>query len=170
MYLIYRNTSYRQMQVSRLIVLILVLSFSGSTLEILISFALHNVFLFKEAAFSDNSIRVGVLYYRAGLFASWSFLYFVLRLYYESRDLNRRLVHAMSECQETEVQLFRSQMNPHFLFNALTTIHGSVERSREELRRIIQSLGDYLRYAAAAGESIPSITFEAEADLAPVWV
>ena len=151
MYPIYRHI-YAQWSAFSILLVIVALSFVGSSAEFLISFALHNVVLFDEAGFSNDATRVGVLYYRAAVFASWGFLYFGLRLYNEAKDLNQRLVRAISENRLAEAQLLRSQMNPHFLFNALTTIRGSVERSREEFRRIIQSLADYLVYSLDHGK------------------
>ena len=162
MYLFYREVSCRS--VARVIALIIFLSFAGSTLELAISFALHNVFPFEEAGYSDNVVRIGVLYYRAGIFACWGFLYFALRLYHESKNLNKRLAQAVANHRNSEVQLLRTQMNPHFLFNALTTIRTSVERSRDEFRRIVQALSDYLRYSLDhAGDEFVALGMEFDA-------
>jgi LytS/YehU family sensor histidine kinase len=50
------------------------------------------------------------------------------------------------EFQKAEVRLLRSQMNPHFLFNALTTIM-AVRRDEAKVELVTQSLADYLRFS-----------------------
>jgi len=50
------------------------------------------------------------------------------------------------EFQKAEVRLLRSQMNPHFLFNALTTIM-AVRKDEAKVELVTQSLADYLRFS-----------------------
>ncbi len=99
MYLIYRHI-YGRWRISNILFTVFVLSFAGSAIEIIISFALHNVVLFEEAGFSNDTTRMGVLYYRAAVFAGWSFLYFVFRLIHESDDLQNRLAEALAHHRE----------------------------------------------------------------------
>ncbi len=150
MYLFYRRI-YGRWRVPNIIFAVFVLSFAGSAIEIFISFALHNVVLFEEAGFSNDTTRIGVLYYRAAIFAGWSFLYFVFRLIYESDDLRNRLAEALAHHREAEVQMLRAQMNPHFLFNALNGMATMIGKSGMELKALIQSLTDYLRFCLDHG-------------------
>lgn len=150
MYLFYRRI-YGRWQAPGILIAICFLSLMSSVSEMIISFAVHNVVVFDEAGFHNDATRMGVLYYRAAIFASWSFLYFGLRLYYEAEDLSERLALAVAENREAEAQRLRAQMTPHFLFNALATIRGSIDRSQDEFRRVIQSLADYLVYALDYG-------------------
>ncbi|HEY5811590.1 MAG TPA: histidine kinase, partial [Terrimicrobiaceae bacterium] len=52
--------------------------------------------------------------------------------------------------------MLRAQVNPHFLFNALNTIRAGVEgfgqELRQELRDIVHSLAEYLRYSLEHGK------------------
>ncbi len=150
MYLVYRRI-YGRWEVAAILMAILFLSFMSSATEVVISFAVHNVVVFDEAGFHNDATRMGVLYYRAAILASWSFLYFGLRLYYEAKDLSERLAQAVAENRDAEAQQLRALMTPHFIFNALATIRGSIDRSQEEFRRVIQSLADYLVYALDSG-------------------
>ncbi len=147
MYLIYRHI-YGRWRFSNILFTVFVLSFAGSAVEIIISFALHNVVVFEEAGFSNDITRMGVLYYRASVFAGWSFLYFVLRLIYESQDLRKRLAEALAHHREAEIQMLRAQMNPHFLFNALNAVATLLGKSGSEL---IRSLTSYLRFSLDHG-------------------
>ena len=68
MYLVYRRI-YGHWRVSWILLAIVVLSFAGSALEMIVSIALHNVVIFDEAGFTNDVTRMGVLYYRAAVFA-----------------------------------------------------------------------------------------------------
>ncbi len=150
MYLVYRNI-YGRWRISRILCAVVVLSFAGSALEIIISFALHNVVIFEEAGFSNDTTRIGVLYYRAAVFAGWSFLYFVFRLIHESDNLRNKLAEALAHHREAEVQMLRAQMNPHFLFNALNVVGAMIGKSGMEIKVLLQSLTDYLRFSLDHG-------------------
>jgi two-component system LytT family sensor kinase len=47
---------------------------------------------------------------------------------------------------ETELKYLRLQINPHFLFNGLNTIYGSIDRSNSSARNILVQFSDLLRY------------------------
>ena len=53
--------------------------------------------------------------------------------------------------REQELRSLRSQLNPHFLFNALTAISAEVGRDPDEARERIGQLGGLLRYSLDAG-------------------
>ena len=69
----------------------------------------------------------------------WFLLYFGIKLLKQFLEVER-------EFQRAEVRLLRSQMNPHFLFNALTTIM-AVRRDEAKVELVTQSLADYLRFS-----------------------
>jgi LytS/YehU family sensor histidine kinase len=48
---------------------------------------------------------------------------------------------------EARLQTLRTQLQPHFLFNALNTISAFVERNPQGARRMIEHLGDLLRFS-----------------------
>lgn len=48
---------------------------------------------------------------------------------------------------EAELRALQSQINPHFLFNALNTIYGTIDRTSQQARRMVLNLAEILRYA-----------------------
>jgi LytS/YehU family sensor histidine kinase len=72
-------------------------------------------------------------------FMIWLLLYF---------GIKSLMLHAAieREFQQSELKLLRSQVNPHFLFNALATIM-AVRKDEEMVSRVTQSLADYLRFS-----------------------
>jgi two-component system, LytTR family, sensor kinase len=47
---------------------------------------------------------------------------------------------------QTELKYLRAQVNPHFLFNGLNTIYGSIDISNQQARNILLQFSDLLRY------------------------
>jgi LytS/YehU family sensor histidine kinase len=47
---------------------------------------------------------------------------------------------------QAELRALQSQMNPHFLFNALNTLYGTIPRDAVKARRIVLNLAEIFRY------------------------
>jgi two-component sensor histidine kinase len=52
----------------------------------------------------------------------------------------RRLV------SQAEFRALQAQINPHFLFNALNTLYGTIDRRSQDARRMVLNLADIFRY------------------------
>jgi hypothetical protein len=48
--------------------------------------------------------------------------------------------------QTAELRALQAQVNPHFLFNALNTLYGTIGRESFEARRLVLNLADLFRY------------------------
>jgi two-component system LytT family sensor kinase len=47
---------------------------------------------------------------------------------------------------QAELKTLQAQINPHFLFNSLNTLYGTIDRSNTEARRLVLNLSDIYRY------------------------
>ena len=47
---------------------------------------------------------------------------------------------------QAELRALQAQINPHFLFNALNTLYGTIGRENPEARRLVLNLADVFRY------------------------
>lgn len=85
--------------------------------------------------------------YRLGTFVYWAIAAIFMALDYQS-DLKDREVRA-AELErllaEARLTTLRSQLDPHFLFNALNSISAYVESAPRQARLMIEQLGDLLR-------------------------
>lgn len=54
--------------------------------------------------------------------------------------------------REAELQMLRTQINPHFLFNSLNSISALTAISPEEARRMTITLADFFRYSLALSD------------------
>lgn len=104
------------------------------------------IWLCQLAGLPDLSrqIWVGVLVYRSITLLVWLLFYFGVKSFVRHSKIER-------EFQRSEVKLLRSQVNPHFLFNALTTIM-AVRKDEEKVALVTQSLADYLRFSLSQEE------------------
>ena len=77
----------------------------------------------------------------------------------EDYDVLSRLVSAVVEhveqvrelrmqnlVSQAELRALQAQINPHFLFNSLNTLYGTIARENTEARRLVLNLADLFRY------------------------
>ncbi|KPK84312.1 MAG: hypothetical protein AMS27_10295 [Bacteroides sp. SM23_62_1] len=82
------------------------------------------------------------------LFFIASVLFYHLLVYYkalEEKRLNETRLNLL--VRESELNMLRSQMNPHFLFNSLNSISSLTISDPDKAREMIIKLSDFLRYA-----------------------
>ena len=84
---------------------------------------------------------MSIFFMRAATFMIWLLLYFGIK----SIKLHAEIEQ---EFQQSELKLLRSQVNPHFLLNALATIM-AVRKDEAMVSQVTQSLADYLRFSLA---------------------
>lgn len=88
------------------------------------------------------------------LFNSWLLLSLIITpitwiLYEQRKDkiLQLRGVQKVLEKSKADLQFLKSQINPHFLFNALNTLYGTALKEKSEsTAEGIQKLGDMMRF------------------------
>ncbi len=87
-------------------------------------------------------LLIGVLIYM--LFVSVYFL--MIRTQNEEEYLKEKL-ELKNLLKDTELNLLKSQLNPHFLFNSLNSISSLTLYDTEGAREMISKLSDFLRYS-----------------------
>lgn len=87
----------------------------------------------------------------------WSLLYFG----YNMADRYRRSELARAELQtivkEAELEALKSQINPHFIFNALNSMRALIDEEPARARESVTQLANLLRYSLQSGklETVP---------------
>ncbi|HYE59356.1 MAG TPA: histidine kinase, partial [Rhodothermales bacterium] len=66
------------------------------------------------------------------------------------RDRREQALRLEAELSEARLQVIKSQLKPHFLFNALNTVSSLVSRRPEEARTVIARLSELLRRSLEA--------------------
>lgn len=86
------------------------------------------------------------VFFRAMLYMFWSILYFGVYYWLDTQSDRLRVARAEAAARASELQLLRSQVNPHFLFNALNSLLAE-SGDPVSVRRITLALADYLRFS-----------------------
>lgn len=83
---------------------------------------------------------------RFAMLAGWAGAYLAATSVVDADRQHERALEAESAARLAEVRLLQSQMNPHFLFNALNAVLASKD-DPPAVERVTQALADYLRAA-----------------------
>ncbi len=124
------------------IIIVLLLSFIEGTID----------FLFNKFSnpFWDNvSVELSMEYFDFTMFVNFLFLvlsfgYGFTLQWYSNETLKRKLIQ---DNIQTELNMLKTQVQPHFLFNTLNNIFGLANKSKDELvANSIAKLADIMRY------------------------
>ncbi|MFN8062755.1 MAG: histidine kinase [Vicinamibacterales bacterium] len=91
----------------------------------------------------------------AWLYVAVAGLSYVIRAQQRIRDEEAALAQARLLTHQAQLAALRAQINPHFLFNALHTIGALMEADTARADGALERLGDLLRYALGAEETVP---------------
>jgi two-component system LytT family sensor kinase len=61
---------------------------------------------------------------------------------------------------QAELRALQSQINPHFLFNALNTLYGTIPREASTARRMVLNLADIFRYFLQSDKTFVTLAEE----------
>jgi Histidine kinase len=83
----------------------------------------------------------------AVLFMIWLAIYFSAIAVRRHREAELRQSELARALQQAELRLLKSQLNPHFLFNALNTVRSLIADQPSRAQRAVTHLANTLRYA-----------------------
>ncbi len=61
---------------------------------------------------------------------------------------------------QAELRALQAQINPHFLFNALNTLYGTIDRNSYNARRMVLNLADLFRYLLQSDRAVIQLSEE----------
>ena len=96
-------------------------------------------------------------------FLVWSAAYFGVMVWRRSQEREREAVEARRLAQEAQLQMLAYQLNPHFLFNALTSIRAMIDEDKSRARLMVTQLAAFLRHALVE-RALQTTTLAAELD------
>ena len=96
-------------------------------------------------------------------FLVWSVAYFGVLVWRRSEEREREAAEARRLAQEAQLQMLAYQLNPHFLFNALTSIRAMIDEDRVRARQMVTELAAFLRHALVE-RALVTTTLAAELD------
>jgi LytS/YehU family sensor histidine kinase len=91
-----------------------------------------------------NKIISGIIFYIVIALAYYLFIYYINLQEKVKVESRLRMV-----LKETELNMLKSQINPHFLFNSLNSISSLTITNPEKAREMVIKLSDFLRYSVS---------------------
>lgn len=98
------------------------------------------------------------------LFLLWSMFYFIFHIFRNYK--NEEIKNLKWEATKNEIELnkLKSQLNPHFIFNAMNSIRALVDEEPQKAKKVITQLSNVLRNNLLIGK-MKFITFQEELNL-----
>lgn len=81
----------------------------------------------------------------------WIIIYFLYQILERSRQLKEAKLESEGIARSMELELLKSQLNPHFLFNALNSIKALVSIDQDKCKDAIVKLSELLRFTLQSG-------------------
>lgn len=90
-------------------------------------------------------------------FILWSLAYFAIRLYEELIQRKQEAQQARLLAQTAQLETLRYQLNPHFLFNTLSSLRALTTRNPKKAKEVVTKISEFLRYSlgGAAEDEVP---------------
>jgi hypothetical protein len=89
----------------------------------------------------------------ACVFIVWSAIYFTAIAVREHRSAQLRQSELARALQSAELRLLKSQLNPHFLFNALNTVRSLIAENPARAQSAVTRLANTLRYTLSSRQN-----------------
>ena len=86
------------------------------------------------------------------LFMIWLAIYFIAVAVRRQRSAELRQSELARALQLAELRLLKTQLNPHFLFNALNTVRSLIADDPSRAQRAVTHLANTLRYTLSSGQ------------------
>jgi sensor histidine kinase YesM len=147
MWVIYRRLLREQTRYCAIVPVVTGVCLSAGILQTGLFLLLHDIFPLEKEIVFIRSVEFSLFYERTAVLVCWSLLYVGIKQMRDGMQRELRLSLLESEKRGAELKLLRAQMNPHFLFNALTSIEAASEKQMPEVSGMLQSLAEYLRYS-----------------------
>jgi len=71
-----------------------------------------------------------------------------------------RNVQMQNLVSQAELKALQAQINPHFLFNSLNTLYGTIDRGNTEARRLVLNMADVYRYLLRSERTLVEVAEE----------
>jgi hypothetical protein len=120
-------------------------------------------FILRERAHAPGLVELFAIGRWTRIFGVWEVLYIAITLHLEStRELAAaQQVGLTSALQASQLRSLESQLNPHFLFNALNTVRALIPDEPARAQAAVTQMASILRHALGAGRD-NLVTFESE--------
>lgn len=144
-----------------LLVILAIWMFLCNTINYII---LNNVYVSYQKTIAPIKYLLGIFSYL--LFVSYLYIDAYYNSYLQKVQKEQKLEQSL---KETELNLLKIQLNPHFIFNALNSISSLTLISPEKAHEMIIKMSDFLRYTIHASKE-PMVSLENEIEMCKAYL
>jgi two-component system LytT family sensor kinase len=164
LHLLFRRVNHRSLPMFGLVGVVIAVSIVGAyiwaALQDVLGTAILRVLLHTYRAPASSDL-LGFPFFYAVLFITYSGFYFTLRIWIDWLEQRDRTERALYLAQSARLQMLRYQLNPHFLFNALSSLRALV--NSEQAEAMVTRLSEFLRYTLVEkGREVVPLSSEVE--------
>jgi hypothetical protein len=129
-----------------------------TSLVLILVFWLGSGYASLNMLFRDNTVYINFLGlsipYRFGsgllLYAFLGLGYYLIIIYRDLQDKARAETRLNELLKESELNMLKSQINPHFLFNSLNSISSLTITDPSKAQEMVVNLSEFLRYSVSS--------------------
>jgi sensor histidine kinase YesM len=112
-------------------------------------YALDRIFEDEETIMSPVNLRFYIweVFGDFLVLLAWGAFYLLIKLWYEWQTAKESAEKANLLAQSSQLQMLRNQINPHFLFNTLSSLRALVRIDQKKAEEMISKISDFLRYS-----------------------
>ncbi|WP_245150583.1 sensor histidine kinase [Pollutimonas harenae] len=120
---------------------------AASVLLAAIGYTIYSLFQLGELSIArGHQFRLGVIYYM-GILSIWTLVYFGVEAELAARNERISKMKAETRAVQLELEHLQTQIEPHFLFNALNALVAEIPERPHIAEEMTRRLADYLRYS-----------------------
>lgn len=145
----YRKIDYQSRSILSLAIIVIFTTIITAGIWVWLSLLFRYPFPDLRVPLSQITIYVYITrtYSHLWVLVLWSGLYFGIKIWAAWLLQRERTERANALAQAAQLKMLRYQLNPHFLFNALNSIRALIEEDKNQARRMITELSEFLRYS-----------------------
>lgn len=154
---------WKQLNATALLPRVLVATLVLSVLWTVVSWPLYTMLgtHLEPRKISDTALFIYSVFNGVWLYTLWSLLYFGYHMADRFRRSELDRARLTATVKEAELRALKSQVNPHFIFNALNSLRALIDEDPARARQAVTQLANLLRYSLQSGQ-LETVPFEEE--------
>jgi len=152
-----KKNNWISLSLKKLIPRIFIASIIIGTILFSLIYTSNQIFeIYDPAKFKPSSMLVGSVNL-SSVIIFWSLIYFAFHYFENYKKAEIESLIWENAVKEFELRTLRSQLNPHFMFNALNSIRALIKEDPQNAQTAVTKLSNILRYALKIerAESVP---------------
>lgn len=112
----------------------------------------------------EKLFSIGIFIVSSFLVTAWTAIYFLWHYFQKDQQYTLDRLRMQSLLNDLELRTIKSQLNPHFLFNALNSIRALIDENPKRARTAVTELSNILRSSMQA-EKVETVSLENELNI-----